>query len=252
VETQGPGEGALAGAFARLDAAWGVSLADVRRRPGPPTVLFSGGVDSGLLAWELRGEQGATLATIGLEGSNDLRAAAESVRSLPTPWQPVVVRPRDLEGIRADAAAAFPGMRENLALGLAALLRFAPSGTLVCGQGADELFLGYAHFRGLPPSEAGDRADTDLAKLRVVDWPATEALAARWGRVVSAPFLHPEFVRAARAIPLDDRLPRDRPKELWRAWARHRGVPPALAGRPKRALQYGSGIDRWLRSITTH
>ncbi|HTW56335.1 MAG TPA: asparagine synthase-related protein [Thermoplasmata archaeon] len=237
--------------FAALDAGWSESLADLRRVGGPWTVLFSGGVDSGVLAWELRTDSGTRLATVGLEGSDDLAAAADAARSIPAAWQAVVVAPGDLERLRAEATAAFPRLPASLALGLAALLRFAPAGRLVCGQGADELFLGYAHFRGLTPTEAALRADADLDTLVTGDWPATVALASRWGRDVRAPFLHPAFVRAARSIPFGDRMPGDRPKALWRAWARHRGVPAPLADRPKRALQYGSGIHRWLRSTAT-
>jgi len=62
-----------------------------------------------------------------------------------------------------------------------------------------------------------------------------------------APFLDPVFVAAATAVPIESRLPTPGAKSLWRAWARSRGLPAAIAERPKRALQYGTGVERWLR-----
>ncbi len=122
----------------------------------------------------------------------------------------------------------------------------SPPGPVLCGQGADELFLGYAHFRGLDVVAAAERSEADLKQLLERDWPVSQRIAERLGRSVVAPYLHPEFVRAARAIPIELRRPDPTPKGFFRQWALRRGLPPAIATRPKRALQFGSGIDRLL------
>jgi asparagine synthase (glutamine-hydrolysing) len=141
--------------------------------------------------------------------------------------------------------------RRSLRLAIAIAIERAPDPTLLCGQGADELFLGYAHFRGLDPGAAEQRAAEDLQRLVNEDWPATQALAVRLGRRIEAPFLHPSFLDAANAIPLERRMPTESTKAFWRRWVVRRGLPEELAARPKKAIQYGSGVDRWLRTMVS-
>ncbi len=233
-----------------LDRALEGSLARLADDRDPPVVLFSGGVDSGLLAWELGRRGRAALFTIGIEPAPDLRAAADGAGAMGMPWTGRRLEDRELESIRrevADELEVVAGPRRGIFLALAAAAATAPPGVLVCGQGVDEMFLGYAHYRTLSPELAARRSEADLRALLASDWPRSARLAGRFGRELRAPYLDPEFVTAAAGIPVGDRLPGVEPKAAFRRWARHRGLPATLADRPKRALQYGSGIDRWLR-----
>jgi asparagine synthase (glutamine-hydrolysing) len=185
-----------------------------------------------------------------MEGSGDLVAGRDAARRLGLPWEPAVVRPPEIPPIikahARDLEGVSPVVRSVLVAFSTAVARARP-GNLVCGQGVDELFLGYAHFRGLGSAAALERARADLDRLRTDDWPRARRIAARLGKTVHAPYLDPGFVRAASALPIEARLPDPEPKAWFRRWAEHRGLPPELAHRPKRALQYGSGIDRVLR-----
>jgi len=237
--------------WSQLDRALQLALAPLAHQA--PVVLYSGGIDSGLLAWELRHAPGASLYTIGTLGASDLAAARGNAADLGLPWTGHPLEDPELEDVTRRSEATLqevPGPRRGIFVALAAAFATAPSGPLVCGQGADELFLGYAHYRGLAPAEAADRAASDLALLLEADWPRTRQLAAEWGREVQAPYLDERFRAAVAEIPLAERLPERGVKGSMRAWARHRGLPEAIAQRPKRALQYGSGVDRWLRRRT--
>jgi asparagine synthase (glutamine-hydrolysing) len=241
---------APADAFALLDRAFDSALAPWKRDGPPVVVLFSGGIDSGVLAWELRRRSSVGLATIGLPGAPDLEAAEASAGRIGLPWSGTVISEEDLEdAFRRMSAelAGLPDPRASIFLALAVAVDRAPAGELLCGQGADELFLGYGHFRGVPVDIATVRAASDLDRLLHDDWPRTVRIADRLGRRIHAPFLDPGFVRTALGIPIAERMPQPVPKALWREWARHRGVPAELADRPKRALQFGSGVDAWLR-----
>ena len=237
--------------FAALDAAIALSLRDLRDSREPPTLLFSGGVDSSLLAWELRRCRGLRLFTVGTASSSDLEAARSGASTLGLPWSSTVVGRSDVDDVVSrveDLLGDLDPVARVVQTALGIALARSPEGPVVAGQGVDELFLGYAHFRGLEPRAAHDRAEADLRRLLERDWPTTERMAERLGRRVSAPYLDPEFLAAARAIPIELRLPAPVPKAFFRRWASHRGLPPTLVDRPKKALQYGSGIARVVRA----
>jgi asparagine synthase (glutamine-hydrolysing) len=235
--------------FSALDRVFASAIGRWISADAPITLLFSGGVDSGLLAWELRHRPNVTLLTVGVRGSADLREAEASASIIGSKWVPTVVTAADV----VEAAARFRGDTAGLprttrsvlvAFGVA--LDRAPDRIVLCGQGVDELFLGYRHFQGLTASEASSRSENDLRLLLERDWPRSQQISQRLARSVFAPYLDPSFVAEVRAIPIERRLPEPAPKDYFRRWAQHRGLPAAIATRPKRALQFGSGIDRLL------
>ncbi len=237
--------------FAGLDRAIDRTVHDRFGSAESPGILFSGGVDSSLLAWELREAPGLTLVTVGVTGSPDLAAARSAADRLALRWYPVTVAPDEVHeiGRRIDpeTRGASPTSRPVL-VALACAIARSPVATLLCGQGIDELFLGYAHFHGLDAEAAARRVEADLARAQDDDGPRTRRIARRFDRTVHAPFLEPEFVAAALAIPIEHRMPSPVPKDLFRRFAEHRGLPAELAARPKRAVQYGTGIERVLRA----
>lgn len=228
------------------------TLVPLRDSADPLGVLFSGGVDSSLLAWELRLRPNLLLCTLGREGSPDLRAGKAGAELLGLPW---VEMRFGSEEVR-EAAVRFgteltglPRVARTVLLSLALAIDRAPPARLVCGQGLDELFLGYAHYRGLDPVEADQRSREDLARLRGAEWPRTQRIAEVAQKQVVAPFLSPEFEACVRHVPIDLRLPRDLPKRFLREWAMDRGLPSELALRPKKAVQYGSGVASLARTL---
>jgi asparagine synthase (glutamine-hydrolysing) len=237
--------------FAALDRALERALAPWNESDLPTVVLFSGGLDSGLLAWELRRNPRLILLTVGLPGSPDLAAAEDGAKLLGARWVRAELAPDEVRAAAARIRDSEPGLAPTPAAVLTALavaLDRAPGRVVLCGQGADELFLGYAHFRGLGPAAARQRAAVDWAALRDRDWPRAERVARASDRTAFAPYLHPDFVAAVEQIPIGLRLPQGEPKRLLRRWAEARGLPASIARRPKHAFQYSSRVDRVVRS----
>jgi len=235
-----------------FDSAFPGAVRRLALEEGPISVLISGGLDSSLIAWELRERPETVLWSVGREGSPDLRAARSAAHAMGMTWQHATLTSADvksgLDRLAADLAGAEgPSLDVALAFGLA--LDSAPTTRVLAGQGADELFLGYAHFRGLSDEQAAGRADADLGRLLDSEWPRAQRIAARSGHLLASPFLEPEVLRAVREIPLAQRMPGEVPKRWLRSWAIARGLPPEIASRPKRAIQYGSQVQRMLREL---
>lgn len=235
--------------YAKLDDEFERALAPWRASATPIGLLFSGGVDSGLLAWELRTNPRLDLLTIGTEGAPDLAAARRSASRMGLRVRGVEIGAAEVRDAERRWAAALEGLSpvdRSVAVALAVALGMATPGPVLCGQGADELFLGYSHFRGLDPTAAEARSAADLEKLCTRDGPRVEAIADLLGCRLVSPYLDAAFVAAARALPIEARLPDGQPKGFFRRWAVHRGLPLEIAERPKRAMQYGSGVARLL------
>jgi asparagine synthase (glutamine-hydrolysing) len=214
------------------------------------TVLFSGGLDSSLVAFLLKPFVPVRLLVIGVDGSKDPGSAREAASLLGLPLREALVTSRDLTATRDRFAAEIAGLPETLRsvnLALAVALDRSDEPVVAVGQGADELFYGYAHFRGLPAPEARARSRRDWDLLLNQEWPRAVRIAERLGREIRSPYLDPRVIALAQE--LEPPGPADPPKAELRRAARELGLPDALAAAPKRALQYGSGVERLLRRI---
>ena len=236
----------------QLDAAFDGALGRLLADPAPLTVLFSGGVDSSMLALGLRSHPALELLTVGSVGCADLRNARESAALLGLSWRSAIVGEAEVRSVLQRTERHLVGSTPTsraVAVSLAAAFVESRSPRLVAGQGVDELFLGYAHFRHRSGPELERRYREDLRALSEREWPRAQTIARSMGHEVLAPFLDPELRAACEQLPLSVRAPGEETKPWFRAWAQSRGVPSVVAHRPKKALQFGSGIDRILRKV---
>ena len=211
------------------------------------TLLFSGGLDSSLVA-RIGQEVGEPpdLVTIGFPGSRDLERGRRSAEALGIPWRSVLLSPDAVRSARDEILRGKglpPPRLLSVQVGMYLAVRAARTQYVLCGQGADELFLGYAHFRGLAAPEVPRRAQADWGTLVAQDWPTSTRLAALLGHRLASPFLDGSVQSVAMRFSWGERMG----KAPLRALARSLGLPPEISEAPKTAMQYGTGIDRFLR-----
>jgi asparagine synthase (glutamine-hydrolysing) len=245
-----PSSSIVGGIASRLREAVGHSI----HGSAQVSVLYSGGLDSSLVACVARDLARVELVTVGVRGSSDLSAAESGSHVLDLPWAPRIIDLTDIQRVLlaghaslANASRASRAVLVGTVLGAEA----ANCPVVLCGQGADELFLGYAHFDGLSPEDTSKRRQEDLDRLLGDDWPRAVELSRSHSKELRAPFLAPEFLINAREIAIERLRAGAGRKPLLRAVAMEMGVPEELIARPKKAFQYGSGIERLMKSLRT-
>ncbi len=218
-----------------------------------PAVAFSGGVDSAVVA---AGRPTAPLYVAGFPDSHDVAAAREAATAMGRDLRWVEIDHDDLRRT-VPAVAAATGRTNPMDLSIAVPLFLVAEraaadghGRLVVGQGADELFGGYAKVTD-PAND--DRVDATTVRgarretvLSLPDQLPRDVLTLRAAGVEPvAPFLHDDVIRAALRLPGDALVDGDRRKVALRRAAD--GIVPETARRAdKKAVQYGTYVSREL------
>lgn len=225
-------------------------------------VMFSGGIDSTILA-HLSREMGVEtiLYTVGREDSDDFKFARKSAEDMGLPIRLGKVTMDDVRDYLPrvlNAIEEFNLMKLGVAMPAylaAEMAREDGIKVMLSGQGADELFAGYHRYLKFyqeQGEEAQKNLNTDINNLYQVNLQRDDAVTMASGVELRVPYLDLDVINMAMNIPMeykingtDDHLR----KCILREVARDLGVPEENVKRPKKAAQYGSGIDKMLRRV---
>lgn len=221
--------------------------------PTNHAIAFSGGLDSAILAARL----GAPLYTVGFPGSHDIEAARTAAALLDRELSVITLDPERLKRALPEVIAATGrtnAMDIQIALPLyilAETVRKDGYERLLLGQGADELFGGYAKV-ARAPEDPRVKAETVRGARRemIGTLPAQleRDVLALWDAGVKpvVPLLSDAVVRAALALPAEA-LVTARGERKWALRIASRPfLPDRIAFREKKAVQYGSLVSREL------
>ena len=216
-------------------------------------VAFSGGVDSAVVA---AGVPAAPCYVAGFEGCHDVAAAREAAAAMDRDLRAVEITHDDIRGRLPELAAAIGRTNPmDLAIALPLFLvgeRAAADGfdRLALGQGADELFGGYAKV-AQAPDDPRVNADTVRGARRELlgtlpDQAERDVVALRAAGVEPiTPLLHDDVVTAALSLPGHLLVDGDERKIALREAARG-AVPESVRTADKKAVQYGTYVAREL------
>lgn len=217
-------------------------------------LLFSAGIDSSLLALQLKRLGKEIHCYITSAGNaKDLVASEKFCEKFSLKLRHADVSMQQLEE-KLPEIVKLIGSESPVEVGIAATLFFSLQAArkdgfrkVFLGQGADELFAGYAKMRGCKNLNAEcKKLFSGLPKtLRRRE----EKIAKKLGLKLAMPFMEREVAEFALRLPGRFKLHKGVNKVLLRQALLEIGAGNEVALRKKTAMQYGSGIDRALEKI---
>ena len=224
-------------------------------------VAFSGGVDSSVLAKVCQNlTKQITLITIGFPGSHDITFSKRIASKMGIEHKVCEIDYSDFEEkvqrIPQSIGCENTSHIENC-IGNFYICRLAKQNQLdivLSANGCDELFCGYDGYRGV--FHGGDAEISKLMDKKIAnEFTLMEEIKIATAPLcvqVRQPFLSPDFIQFCKTIPIDQKIkgPNDMiRKHILRRTALAIGVPEESAMKPKKALQYGSSIHKYLKKM---
>jgi len=214
-------------------------------------IAFSGGVDSTLLVTIAREYGEVEAITAGLEGCVDFENAERASAELDIELKKIVLSEKEV----IEAASRMTEITDtanrlfiSFELPSFIVLESLDGYLLTTGQGADELFGGYAKYLDKPISEFEHIRKLDIEKLVNETVPLENRIAEHFGKTIERPYISEEIHPFARNLPIEILYPTDGiRKRVIREAILSLGLSELLANTEKKAAQYGSGVNRILK-----
>jgi len=219
-------------------------------------VAFSGGIDSTIIAVIAKKySKSAKLVTIGTEESEDIRYAKEIGKEIGMSPEIILLESQEMIMLFGETCMMFNGgfVKTEILAPVLKLLKIAKqeSKTILFGSAAEELFAGYQrHYEwvGKDWNEIKKNLSEEYEDLdEKGDIANIKKIAKEIGCKVDFPFYDINIKKIAHEeIEISEHFrDRDRKKPVLRKAASILGLPMMAVERKKKALQYGSGVERF-------
>ncbi len=223
-------------------------------------VMFSGGIDSTIISFLAKKHAETVVYTIGVKGAQDFNWARKVGKEIGLKSREKVLSGDEVLERYAEIKELLNTddlLSIELAIPVLVCSRMAKEDgvkILLCGHGADELFGGYRKYPEMyrKGENVKGRMSEDLMKVMDVDLPTGQGIAQEEGVKLFFPFLDKRFIDAVAKIPIEKHFSEDERKPVLRDVGRSMGIPENACARPKKAVQYGSGMHKLLTAKRTN
>jgi asparagine synthase (glutamine-hydrolysing) len=226
-------------------------------------VAFSGGLDSSVIAY-LASKQGVKveLLHVSMENEEETEVAIEASEALDLPMQIHLFKDSDVEAAvprvvelieEADPVKAAIGVPFYWTAQKASEAKYK---TVLAGQGADELFGGYQRYVNECLKDGAEKVRRtmfdDVVNIHISNLERDLKITGFFDVELRCPFASYEVAEFALGLPLECKL---EPKTdtlrklVLRRVARNIGVPPSIADKAKKAVQYSTGINDAVKRV---
>lgn len=250
----------------QLEKAFWKSISQNTKDLNEAAVLFSAGIDSALIAKAVsKRAKNTVLFCAGIEGSRDLETARKTAEEMKLKLVERIVSEKEIKQAIPEVKAILSKLKLDDALNLQiavseffAMQAVKKTGIKIVfmGQGADELFAGYDAFRKIVREKGLKAVNAEckkfLEKASKIDLKRDKAIAKHFGLELRLPYCDKEFAKAALRIPACEKIKSENDllrKHALRKLAKKLKVPEDCYSRPKKAMQYGSGIGKKIKKV---
>jgi asparagine synthase (glutamine-hydrolysing) len=220
-------------------------------------VAFSGGLDSSIVAKCAMGRAKVVACTAFAPGAGDSQRARDGAAALGID---LVATELTKSGVAKELASIDLPFEPNLMdrslwclySTVSRSAKEAGSKIILLGQMADELFGGYAKYAetlGAQGEAAAKRMMESDAKAYAARGRIRDVSACRPWAEARFPFESPQIGEFADALPMDFKIRGGVRKAVLRRAAVSLGVPEEVAGAPKKAAQYSSGVQKLVAAL---
>jgi len=226
-------------------------------------VAFSGGLDSSIVAVLAKlTEVPVHLIAVGLEGQREIESAKEAAKTLELPLTLQKFTVADVEKVISKVLWLIEEpniMKVGIAIPFYWTAEIASKlgcHVLLAGQGADELFGGYHRYL-MEYAKGGtekvrEALYRDTAMSYETNFQRDEPVCTFHRVELRLPFADREVVRFALSLPPNLKIESARDplrKKVLRQVAKNLGIPVTIADKPKKAVQFASGVDKALKKL---
>ncbi|MEM1756118.1 MAG: asparagine synthase C-terminal domain-containing protein [Thermoplasmata archaeon] len=209
-------------------------------------VLFSGGIDSTIILSIVKEHYDVIAYTGGFYNSKDIKNSIEIIKELKVDHKTIFI---DRENVLKTLWKLINRYRDLSIVELSYEIPFyivlsnTKEKNIFTGQGADELFGGYAKYLNNP-----HLMEKDIIVLIGRTIPREMEIARSLGKSLHTPFISPETLKFSMEIPLEEKIGDER-KIVLRKLANRLNLPSSILNRKKVAMQYGTGVMNMLKKI---
>ncbi|UCH88570.1 MAG: asparagine synthase [Thermoplasmata archaeon] len=217
-----------------------------------PAVAYSGGLDCSVIAKIAMESHSVKLVAVGTEDSQDLQAARLGSELLGLPLERIIVMKAEVEDAIPDIIDILKSrnaLEISIELSLYFVCKHTRNDLILTGQGADELFGGYSRYLRLGSDEQKVRMKQDLSDYLQYNKPQELKLGKAFGKRIAMPYTASQIVEFIEQLPIDTKIRKSERKVVLKELARRLELAPEIINRPKKAVQYGSGILSIMKNL---